>query len=426
MGFLYLNRKGEPHRRHSYSAGNLYDQSPLSYYLQKIRGYKQKDNKASFLFGRALEESIQFYHDNNGDGARTILDFQRRWDAHKETPDLRYTKAEKDWPNLYAVGTEMVKLYIIRQPSLPIPLGGATTFQREFAKEVFPDDPNYGGIEDVGKLDIVAYVDPAHPLLAKIEWRPEYGMLRPVLGDIKTAAVDFPENPGMAAFDLQTRRYSWLSGIRDVFLLWFKKTSRELQKGVSVTMLETVGLFEAGKEVVVAYIQKPVKPTKKELDKQPPLPLGVYLVTNDFMLEEMDKAQGKKEGSSDEDGIDQTKEGKERKYAWLRANAVHVGEEKITRQRLQFNSGFVTLDSANEAGQIAARQIVQIVNNWKKYKDSKPWPSTYGVRYPKCDINDPYFRAFVLKDEGFKKEYFVKKDDETLDDLFYEPEETDE
>lgn len=421
MGHLYINRKGEPHRRHSYSAGNLFDQSPFSYWLQKLQGWKTRDNKASFLFGRALEESIQFYHDNNGDGPPTIQDYQNRWNQHKETPDLKYTKAEKDWPNLYAVGTEMIKLYIIRQPNLPIPLGGQSVFQREYSKEVFPNDPNYGDIEDVGKLDIVAYVDPAHKMLAKLDWKPEYGMLRPVIVDIKTAATDFPENPGMAAFDLQLRRYSWLSGIRDVSLLWFKKTSRGLQKGVSVTMLETVGPLEAGKECVVAHIQNPVKPTKKEPDKQPPIPLGIYLVMNDFMLEEMEKAQGEKDGETD-----QTKEGKEKKYAWLVANAVHVAEEKITRQRLQFNSGFVTLDSANEAGQIAARQIVQIANSWKQYKDSKPWPSTFGVRYPKDDRNDPYFRAFVLRDEGFKKEYFIKKDDETLDDLFAEPEEAEE
>jgi hypothetical protein len=139
------------------------------------------------------------------------------------------------------------------------------------------------------------------------------------------------------------------------------------------------------------------------------------------MLGEMEKAQGEKDGETD-----QTKEGKELKYAWLRIHAIHVTEEKITRQRLQFNSGFVTLDSANEAGQIAARQIVQIVNSWKQYKDSKPWPNTFGVRYPKDDRNDPYFRAFVLKDEGFKKDYFKKSDEETIDDLFAEPEETED
>src|SRR5665213_153680 len=403
MAFLYITKKGIPWRKHSYSAGNLFDQSPFSYYLQKIQGWKTRDNKASFLFGRALEQSIEWYHDNNGNGAGTILDFQKRWDAHKETPDLRYTKAEKDWPNLYAVGTKMVKLYIIRQPSLPIPLGGQSVFQREFAKEVFPGDPVYGDIEDVGKLDIVAYVDPAHKMLAKLDWKPEYGMLRPLIVDIKTAAVDFPENPGMAAFDLQLRRYSCLSGIRDVSLLWFKKTSRNIQKGSSITLLVDSGELRAGDEAVVAKVDTGI----------------VWLVRNDFMLEEMTKAQGVKEDGKTE----QTKVAKERAFEWLKKNGTPVAEHEITKQRLQFNSGFVTLESANEAGQIAARQIVQIVNSWKQYKDSKPWPSTFGIRYPKDDRNDPYFRAFVLKDEAFKKDYFKKSDDETIDDLFQEPEE---
>ncbi len=87
------------------------------------------------------------------------------------------------------------------------------------------------------------------------------------------------------------------------------------------------------------------------------------------------------------------------------------------------NCGFVSIESASEAGEIAARQIVQIVNSWKTYKDSKPWPNGFGIRYPRDDRNDPYFRAFVLKDEGFKKEYFTQREEETFDDMFESEEE---
>src|ERR1700688_4833305 len=177
-------------------------------------------------------------------------------------------------------------------------------------------------------------------------------MLRPLIVDIKTAAVDFPENPGMAAFDLQLRRYSWLSGIRDVSLLWFKKTSRNMQKGSSVTMLESVDEYFAGQEVVIAKIED----------------AGIWLVRNDFMLGEMEKAQGKK----DDGTTDQTKAAKQRGLEWLANKGRLVKHTAHTKQRLQYNSGFVTIESANEAGQIAARQIVEIVNAWKKYKDSTP------------------------------------------------------
>jgi len=97
------------------------------------------------MFGRALEESIQFHHDHNGVGA--VEDFKKRWKAH-EGRELKYTDTEKNWANCMKMGTDMIRLYIVTQPSLPIPLGGATVFQREYSKEVFPGDPNYGGIED--------------------------------------------------------------------------------------------------------------------------------------------------------------------------------------------------------------------------------------------------------------------------------------
>src|SRR5215472_8997300 len=98
MAYLYKNSRGEERNRHSYSAGTVYDQCPYKYYLQKVLGWRTKDNRASFLFGRALEESIQFYHDSNGDDA--VKDFKRRWNLHEEAK-LQYTETEKDWENLF-------------------------------------------------------------------------------------------------------------------------------------------------------------------------------------------------------------------------------------------------------------------------------------------------------------------------------------
>jgi hypothetical protein len=401
MAFLYINSKGQQWRKHSYSAGNTYDQCPYKYFLQKVQGWKPRDNRGSFLFGRAIEEAIQHHHDFNGEGA--VEDFQRRWLVHKDNTEILYTKTEKDWENLFYVGTDMVRLYVIRQPELPIPMGGSTVFQREYEKEVFPNDPNYGGILDAGKLDIVSYVVPDHPSLRKIEWKPEYGALRPIIIDIKTAATDFSESPGMAAFDKQLRRYSWLSGVRDVGLLWFKKTSRKLSKGVSVTVLADVVVFNpvganhtvlaAGKEAVIAKVDGD----------------NVWLVHNDFMLEQMSKAQGQVNGKTI-----QTSVAKDKAEAWLKENGYCVPASQVTRQRLQFNCGFVTIESANDAGQIAARQIVSIVNSWK----TKTWPNTFGIRYPSDDSHDPYFRAFVLNDPGYRDQNFKKSDQESLDDLF--------
>jgi hypothetical protein len=357
-----------------------------------VLGWKEKDNKARFLFGKALEESIQFHHDHNGQGA--VEDFKRRWAAH-QTSVITYTDVEKNWDTCLRMGTDMIRLYIAMQSKLPIPLGGQSVFQREYAKEVFQNDPNYGGIEDAGKLDIVCYVDPFHPRLAKMDWKKEYGPIRPLIVDIKTSAVDFPEQPGMAAFDTQLRRYSWLSGIRDVSLLWFKKSGLSYKKGYSATFIDSVGQWEAGQECVIAKVDGD----------------NAWVVYNDFLLTEMDKAQGKKG-----DKLDQTDAAKERAFNWLKQHGTLVPLTSLTRQRLQFNTGRVSDESAEQAGQIAGRQIIQIVNAW----NSKQWPNTFGIRYPHDDRNDAYFRAFVLGDDTYKQQNFTKSDEQTFDDLFQE------
>src|ERR1035437_6880763 len=120
---LYVGPKGIPHRKHSYSAGLDFDGCPYRYYLRRIMGWKPKDNRGAFLFGRAFEEAIQHYHEHNGEGA--VEDFQKRWLVFKDNKEIVYTKTEKDWENLYHVGTDFVRLYQIRQPELPIPMGGA-------------------------------------------------------------------------------------------------------------------------------------------------------------------------------------------------------------------------------------------------------------------------------------------------------------
>ena len=398
MAFLYINSKGQPWRKHSYSAGNTFDQCAYKYYLQKSMGWREVDTLARFEFGKAIEDAVQWHHEHNAQGA--IERFVELWTVHQDNLKLRYTKTEKDWASCLKAGKEMIRLYQIRQPSLPIPLGGRVIFQREIAKEVFPGDPNYGEIEDAGKLDIIAYADPEHPMLPRLNWKPEYGPFRPVIVDIKAMASDFPEQYGIAAHDTQLRRYSWLSGIRDVALLVFVKKSHSISKGSSITLLVDAGNFKAGQEAVIAQVDGD----------------DVILVANDYLIDEMERAQGKKEGKTD-----QTKAAKERRDQWLKDFGTRVPTTDITKQRLQFNAGYVTIESANDAGLIAARQIVNIVSAWH----SKQYPNTFGIRYPHDHRSDPYFRAFVLGDESFKKENFIKKDEESLDDLFADNESED-
>jgi len=391
MSFLYINSAGEKIYKHSYSAGVDWS-CPYKYYLRRILGWREKDIKASLLFGRALESAIQYHHEHNGHDP--IAKFKQLWGEHKENKDLVYTKTEASWESLDRAGSEMIKLYTIRQPNLPIPLNAQ--FQCEFTKEVFPGDENFGGIEHGGKLDITAAVDYNHPMLPKKQ--PNGSAFRRVIGDIKTSALDLDDRPGIVAFDKQLRNYSWLTGISDVFFLWFKKCGHRLSKGCSITLLENCGPFSAGNEAVVAHIADE----------------SIFIVKSDNEVEEMEKAQGRKEDGS----VDQTKAAKERKLNWLYENAAIADADQLSRQRLQFNAGIVTPESAADAGKIVAQQITEIVNAWK----TQWYPQMFGVRFPDDSRNDPYFRAFCLKDEMFKSTYFVKSATDNFDDLTGEDE----
>jgi len=386
MGFLYIDYRGNEKIRHSYSAGQDFDRNPYAFYLRRVLGWSEKDSKASLLFGRALESAIQFYHENNGQGA--VEEFERLWVVHKGKDALVYTKRERDWDPLNRAGREMMKLYAIRQPSLPMPM--STRFQREFTREVFPGDPKFGGIEFYGKLDAMPSVDPYHPLLTKIEWQEKYGLFRPVIVDIKTSGQDFADTPGICAYDIQLRTYSWLTGKRDVAFLWFKKNLHELKKGTSVTLLEDAGdCFKAGEEAVVAYT------SEKE---------GTFVVHDDLAMEEMEKFVGESPN---------TKEGKIRRMEFLENATTKVSPGILTRQRLQFNSGIVSIESAEDAGCHIGNQIARIV----AARESRVWENTFGVRFPHDDRKDPFFRAFILNDSMFRDQFFEKNGEEPMDDF---------
>jgi hypothetical protein len=398
MAILYVDANGEERNRHSYSAGLEFSNNPYRYYLHRIMGWKEKDTKAALLFGRDLEDTIEFYHKTGGK-ADMVEEFTRLWAMHKDNKQLVYTTREISWDSLLRAGTEMMRLYKIRLPSLPIPMD--TIFQRALTKEVFPGNAKYGGIEFYAKLDMITRVQPDHPMLPKVAWTKEQGLFRSVVIDIKTSGLDLDDTKGIVAHDLQLRQYAWISGIFDVAFLQFKKCGHSAKKGYSVTLLENVGRFAAGDEAVIASVEDE----------------GYYLVGNDVMIEEMNKAQGYRPGTTD---LDTKKEAKERAAKWRDENAVFTKKEDVTRQRLQFSAATVEVESAKDAGLIAADQIVRIVNAWETNK----WTNTFGIRFPHDDRRDNYFKAFCLRDNVLRDSIFEQKTEEDLkDDYFDEPEE---
>lgn len=392
MAFLYLRPSdGSPHHKHSYSAGIDFDTSPLKYKLKKIDGWREKDNKGSFKFGRALEQAMQFHCENGGVGG--YAEFTRLWADFKDEKDITYTKTEKDWASLNRCGQELMLIFTIILPNLPIPLE-TSIWQREIEKEVFPGHPEFGGITHAGKLDILVKVDPNHPMLPKTSSDEACGLFRNLIIDIKTSALDFDERRGMCAFDSQLRNYSWLTGIRDVGFLWCKKAGHKIGKGRSVTLLTYSNKSKAGDEAVVAANAGAEQ---------------CWIVKNDIELERMEEAQGRSPAGK----LLNNKESDARKDAWLQLNAELVDNEILSRQRIQFNAGIVTQQYADDAGAVVARQITGIVNCWKTGR----WPNEFGVRFPKDSRKDSFFRAFVENDKMFREQNFSKSSSDTFDDL---------
>src|SRR5579863_10450679 len=106
MAFLYIGPNGKPQRRHSYSAGGLFDRCPYAYKLQKVLGWKERNNKARFEFGKAFELAIQFFHENRGDRDGAIKHFQSLWLPYQNNKELSYTKVEKDRAQCLRIGTD--------------------------------------------------------------------------------------------------------------------------------------------------------------------------------------------------------------------------------------------------------------------------------------------------------------------------------
>lgn len=366
--YLYINAKGYPVTRHSYSAGVEFMQWPYKYYLHRVLGWYEKDQNAAMIFGRAVEHGQMCFHLNGGIGG--VEAFEQYWSDFKDKPLVYKDKGcETNWESLNRAGREMMLLYALRQPTLPIPIN-TKQWQVELRREMFPNT-RLAGIEVTSKLDIVTEVQCQRGIV-----------------DVKTAAKPIDTRPNVAACDAQLRLYSWAAGIPDVALLVFIKSGHELEKGASVALLQSAGPYSAGAEAVVAQVMKDTP--------------SAILVPDGAVLAAMNQAIGDKPTS---------KEGLARKASFLSQHGVTVPTSSLTRQKIQYVSGVVSSESAKEAGDIAGYQIAAIVNaNEKKF-----WPNTAGIRWPNDMTRDPYFRAFVLKDEKFRDEWFERRDEDWLD-----------
>jgi hypothetical protein len=213
---------------YSYTQIAQYLRCPRSYRYRYLDGWKEKDCRASLLFGRCFEQGLGAYFRREDSAAALFTE----WGKYQEA-QLEYSHGDS-WERMFRQGVQLLERLAqddriqISRPSrnLQIKLVRSLTNGNDF----------------------VAYVDALGELDGK-----------PCLLEWKTTTVRYSEEPeGLLALDPQLICYSWISGISEVAIVTFvRKRISEIQY-LKTTISEkqreefdnlvgvTVGQIEAG------------------------------------------------------------------------------------------------------------------------------------------------------------------------------------
>ncbi len=252
---------------------------------------------------------------------------------------------------------------------------------------------------DMAGIEFVAYIDMR--VRSKITLGDALGI------DIKAMNKPIPE--GMLSLDPQICTYAWVTGISDWAFLNFIKTGREFERGTQVSFLEKVGELMAGQTGVVIKYQafepaepaQPAntnKPKSKPKAEVPAVPEQTWIVKDDSVVELMFEQCGR----------GQTKEEKEKRLAFIQANATLVDKSILTKQKIQFVQGHIGLTEQLEASKRIAHDTVQIVySNNENY-----WPRSGGIRFPNDSCTRCQMRGLCLNNTQLSDTLVVRSDEE--------------
>jgi CRISPR/Cas system-associated exonuclease Cas4 (RecB family) len=227
---------------YSYTQISHYLTCPRRYRHRYLDGWKEKDTRASMLFGRVFEQALAalFLHQ---DPAAVLF---QEWSAHQNSP-IKYGSNDS-WEHMLRQGIQLLERFVqddrirIPQPRRNLQV----KFMRPFS----------------GNNDFVAYIDAIGQLDGKrclLEW--------------KTSSSRYQEEPqGLVSLDPQLVCYSWVTGISDVAQVVFVRkrlvevqylctTITEEQRDEFGRLVEnTIEQIEAGKFLPHSGIRFPQNP----------------------------------------------------------------------------------------------------------------------------------------------------------------------
>ncbi len=185
---------------YSYTQISQYLRCPRSYRHRYLDGWREKDTRASMLFGRCFEKALAAYFLRE-DSTAVLF---KEWGVYRDA-QLEFSNGDS-WDRMVQQGVRLLERLArddrvrIRQP------------RRNLQVKLIRRLAN--GNKFVAYIDAIGCLDGTRCL---IEW--------------KTTTSRYPEEPeGMLALDPQLVCYSWISGIPEVALVVFiRKRMPEIQ-----------------------------------------------------------------------------------------------------------------------------------------------------------------------------------------------------
>jgi len=185
---------------YSFTQISQYLQCPRKYRYRYLDGWREKEDRASMIFGRCFESALAAYF-REEDSTAT---FFKEWQEHQDAA-LQYARNDS-WDRLYHQGIRLLERFAqddrvrISCPKKSLQVKCTRSLRC--------------GSEFVSYLDAIGELDGTNCIL-----------------DWKTTASRYPEQPeGLLSLDPQLICYSWMTGIADVSLVVFvRKSTPEIQ-----------------------------------------------------------------------------------------------------------------------------------------------------------------------------------------------------
>ena len=185
---------------YSYTQISQYLACPRRYQHRYLDGWKEKDTRATMLFGRSFEQALAAYF-RREDSAAVLF---QEWAAHREN-GLEYSKGNT-WDLMLQQGIQLLERFAqddrirVRQPR--------RNLQIKFTRPLSGSNNFVAYVDALGRLDGINCL---------LEW--------------KTTSSRYPEEPqGLLSLDPQLVCYSWITGISEVAQVVFvRKRLVEIQ-----------------------------------------------------------------------------------------------------------------------------------------------------------------------------------------------------